>query len=87
HKKEGESEYDPVDEKSINNFGLAAEGRYLLDKINELSPTFKEPVYLRFVEGLSPPEIGIILGISANAASVRVNRGILELRKITGYNK
>ncbi|KKT00994.1 MAG: ECF subfamily RNA polymerase sigma factor [Candidatus Nomurabacteria bacterium GW2011_GWF2_43_8] len=86
HKEEGETEYEPVDEKTSDGFGLEAEGRYLLDKIGELSPTSRHPVYLRFVEGLSPEEIGKILGISANAASVRVNRGLSELRKKTGYN-
>ena len=30
---------------------------------------------------------GKILGITANAASVRVNRGLLELRKKTGYEE
>lgn len=66
---------------------LGAEGRYLLEKVEELSPTSREPVYLRFVEGLSPVEIGEILGISANAASARLNRGLNELRKKTGYEE
>lgn len=72
---------------SGENLELRAEGRYLIDQIRELAPTYRDPVYLRFVEGLSPGEIGEILGISANAASVRVNRGIIELRKKTGYGK
>lgn len=63
-----------------------AEGRYLISKINELTEASREPVYLRFVEDLSPPEIGKILGISANAASVRINRGLEELRRISGYS-
>ena len=84
---EGENNsYDLPDEKSINNIEMGAEGRYLLKKIDELSPVYKDAVYLRFVEDLSPGDIGKILGISANAAGVRVNRGLEELRKITGYN-
>jgi DNA-directed RNA polymerase specialized sigma24 family protein len=43
-------------------------------------------VHLRFIEGLSPPEIGEAMGISAGAASVRVSRGLSELKKITGYD-
>jgi RNA polymerase sigma factor (sigma-70 family) len=58
----------------------------ILEKINDLDPTHRQPVYLRFVEGLSPPEIGEVLGISSNTASVRVNRGLNELRKKTGYD-
>ncbi len=84
---DGESAYDPVDEKTIEGIEEGTEGRFLLDKLNELDPTHRHPVYLRFVEGLSPPEIGKILGVSANTASVRVNRGLAELRKKTGYDK
>ncbi len=76
--------FDLPDEKGNVEFG--AEGRFVLNKINSLSPTYREPVYLRFVEDLSPEEIGKILDISANAASVRINRGLEELRKNTGYN-
>jgi RNA polymerase sigma-70 factor (ECF subfamily) len=57
------------------------EGKYFIDKINEIEQSYRDPLYLRFVEDLSPSEIGEILGITANAASVRVNRGLVELRK------
>lgn len=60
---------------------IGREGRYFIDKINELEQSYRDPLYLRFVEDLSPGEIGEILGITANAASVRVNRGLVELRK------
>lgn len=80
------SENDIIDDKATENLEAKLEGRYLLDKINELDYNHREPIYLRFVEDLSPQEIGKILGISANAASVRINRALLELRKITGYN-
>ncbi len=82
-----ETPFDVVDKTTLDNLELGPEGRYLLDKIQELSPTARDPVYLRFVEGLSPQEIAEILGISTNAASVRLNRGLSELRKITGYNQ
>lgn len=79
------SSFDVVDDKAPDGV-LGTEGRYLLSKINELSPTNREPVYLRFVENMSPQEISYVLNISANVASVRINRGLEELRKITGYN-
>jgi RNA polymerase sigma-70 factor (ECF subfamily) len=79
-----EGGYDPSDEMTAEHQTLKAEGRYLLEKINELTSSNRQPLYLRFVEDLSPPEIGEILGISANAVSVRINRGLEELRKITG---
>lgn len=82
-----EGVYDVLDEKTTEkNILLGVEGRQLIDKINELNTSYREPLYLRFVEDLSPPEIGEILGISTNATSVRINRGIKELRKISGYD-
>lgn len=82
-----EGGYDVADDKTTeDNLSSGAESRYLIEKINELSSLNQEPVYLRYVEDLSPPEIGEILGISANAASVRINRGLLELRKKAGYD-
>jgi len=77
-----EGGYDPSDEMTTEHLSIKAEGRYLIEKINQLTSANKQPLYLRYVEDLSPPEIGQILGISANAASVRINRGIEELRKI-----
>jgi RNA polymerase sigma-70 factor, ECF subfamily len=77
--------YDLLDEKTINSIEIGAEGRYLLDKISTLSPTLRDPVYLRYVENLLPEEIGNILNISANVAGVRINRGLEELRQRTGY--
>jgi DNA-directed RNA polymerase specialized sigma24 family protein len=71
-----------MDEKTTEGQILSGvEGRYLIEKISELSLANKDPVYLRYVEDLSPPEIGEILGISANAASVRINRGLEELKQ------
>ncbi len=87
YNKEKETENDLPDETPDGNLELKAEGRYLLDKIRKLSDIYREAVYLRYVEDLSPREIGEVLGISANAASVRINRGILELRKKTGYDE
>ncbi len=85
--EDGKTSYDPPDEKTADNIGLGAEGRYILAKINELTPIHRSVVYLRFAEGLSPQEIGDILDISPNVASARINRGLKELRKKTGYEK
>lgn len=83
---ETEEPYENPDNIDLNNSKLDGEGRFLLMKIGELSSGNRDAVYLRFVEGLSPGEIGKILGISANAVSVRINRGIEELRRIAGYD-
>lgn len=78
--------YEPIDESAKMSSEIEAEGRFLIDAIRKLGSSYRQSVYLRYVEGLSPPEIGEIIGISANAVSVRINRGIEELRKLTGYH-
>lgn len=78
---------EPADADAYRHLESSAEGRYLISKINEISPSYRHAVYLRFVEGLSPPEIAEVIGVSVNAASVRINRGLEELRKLTGYDE
>ena len=60
---------------------MSTESRFVLDKISELPPDDQQIVYLRFVEDLKPKDIAEILGISANAVSVRVIRAIEKLQK------
>jgi len=78
--------FEPVSETAHEDLQIAAEGRFLLEAINKLGPSYKLPVYLRFVEGLSPGEIGEVLGVTAGNASVRITRGLDELRRLTGYD-
>lgn len=72
-----------ADNTKTDDLMMGAEGRYLVSKINQLTDKNRDILYLRFIEDLSPLEIGKIFGISANAASVRINRGLEELRKIS----
>jgi RNA polymerase sigma-70 factor (ECF subfamily) len=79
-------EYDVADEGAAEHIVEGAEGKMLIDALEKLSPSYKQAIYLRFVEGLAPQEIAEVLGISANATSVRITRGLEELRKIKGYS-
>lgn len=86
-KIDDESEdYEPVEDGIRIDMENKAEGRFLLDKINNLSSGSRTVLHLRYIEGLSPPDIGKIMGISANATSVRINRALEELRKLSGYS-
>lgn len=89
---------DPEDEDRVEEFLLIednkkyeiemeTEARFLLNKIIELPKSYQQVIYLRYVEGMKPDEIAKVLGISINAASVKIHRGIEELKKITGYDK
>lgn len=77
--------FDLIDENIINNLELSFEGKNVLEKISELSETYQTVVYLRFVEDMPPREISEVTGLSENVVSVRINRGLEELRNKMGY--
>lgn len=63
------------------------EAKQLMEKIQKLDPSYQQVVYLRYVEGLGPKEIAGIVEESVNVVSVRIHRGIQQLRKIAGYDE
>ena len=65
-------------EAAIERFDGAA----ALAALQELPDTYRETLSLRYVEGLSPGEIGKIVGESENAVSVRIHRGLKKLKEL-----
>lgn len=86
-KEDGENfeDFILIEDNKKYEIEMETEGRFLINKIIELPKSYQQIIYLRYVEGMAPDEIAKILGISVNATSVRIHRGIEELRKITGY--
>ncbi len=56
------------------------DGKRALAALKELPDPYREAISLRYVEGLSPREIGDIVGESENAVSVRIHRGLKKLK-------
>ncbi|MFA6177891.1 MAG: sigma-70 family RNA polymerase sigma factor [Candidatus Paceibacterota bacterium] len=56
------------------------EVKIVIEKIASLEPIYREAVYLRFVEEMTPKEIAAVLGESTNVISVRINRGLNLLK-------
>jgi RNA polymerase sigma-70 factor (ECF subfamily) len=65
---------------------VEAEAEYLIRKIALLEDPYQQAVYLRCVEELKPREIAEILGESANVISVRISRGLEQLRNMLHVN-
>lgn len=63
-----------------------ADAKMALEKVSSLPPQYREIIYLRFVEGLSPQEIAQVLREAPNATSVRLSRALEALRKILKIN-
>ena len=56
------------------------DGKHALAALEQLSDPYREVLSLRYVGGLSPGEIGEIVGESENAVSVRIHRGLKKLK-------
>lgn len=84
-REDGELGFQIVDESQVT-LDIGAEGRMFLKKIKDLNETYRHVVYLRFVEDLSPKEIALIVDLDVNTVSVRINRGIKELRSMLHIN-
>ena len=52
------------------------------EKLQHIEKEFREVVYMRYVENLTPREIAEILGESVNVVSVRIHRGLKKLKKL-----
>jgi RNA polymerase sigma-70 factor (ECF subfamily) len=78
---------DYLSNESYLDIESKAEARHLIEMLKKIRPPNRQALYLRYVEDLSPPEISKILKISTDAVSVRINRGINELKKLVSDNK
>lgn len=58
--------------------------RRILGKISE---PYRSAVMMRYLDELSPADIAEALGVSANVASVRINRGVDRLRTLLQNNE
>lgn len=58
------------------------DARVAVEKLQLIEPEYREVVYMRYVENLTPREIAEILGEKVNIISVRIHRGIKKLKQI-----
>jgi RNA polymerase sigma-70 factor (ECF subfamily) len=75
---------DPEMAPSAERVTMAARARRLLD---EIRPTEREALVLRFAAELSFREVGQTCGIDEAAARQRVSRGLARLRRLLGEDK
>ncbi len=76
-----ESSFDELHEGSIEEvvFGLDAKKAVVL--IHELPHTYREVITLRYIDGLGPKEISVLIEETENVVSVRIHRALRLLRE------
>ncbi|MEY4744151.1 MAG: hypothetical protein RL272_96 [Candidatus Parcubacteria bacterium] len=61
---------------------VAAEAGQMIALIDKLDEKYRDAVRMRYLDDLSPKEIASALGESENVVSVRIHRGIKQLREL-----
>ena len=64
---------------------VRAEAHAVLDAILSLPETYREPLILRLVEGMTGPEIAAHTGLTHGSVRVNLHRGMQQLREILGH--
>jgi RNA polymerase sigma-70 factor (ECF subfamily) len=62
----------------------SAEAHAVLDAIRSLPDSYREPLILRLVEGMTGPEIAARTGLTHGSVRVNLHRGMQQLREILG---
>lgn len=77
-----EEGFDPAAPHDPELLHRRIDSTHIIPFLDRLNPLSKEAVVMRFIDDLSPKEIAHITGETENVISVRVHRGVKQLRKI-----
>ena len=74
---------EPQNEPATRSGGTAdrAEAHAILEAIRSLPDSYREPLILRFVEGMTGPEIAARTGLTHGSVRVNLHRGMQQLRQ------
>lgn len=76
-----ESGFDIADEHALDPL-LSATAAHAVRLASKLEQPYREAVLMRFVEEMMPRDIARLTGESENVISVRINRGLQQLREL-----
>ena len=79
---------DPIAEEILSRenvpeiVGNTLAGEKVIKLLDRLDGKYQEVIVMNFIDGLSPKEIGAIIGESENVVSVRIHRGLKKVREL-----
>jgi len=77
-----EQGFDPAgDDDTWQNRDVIKEEK-AMDALQQLEEPYREAITMRYIEGLEPHEIAEAIGESPNTVSVRVHRGLKQLKSL-----
>lgn len=71
-----------VESQDKEKIVIDAEKNNVLRLVEKLEPQHREIIVMRYVDDLTIKEIAKIIGQSENVVSVRINRGVKEIKKL-----
>lgn len=76
--------FDPGEDTRdrLTNF---LEAGVVIKVLHKLNPKYREVIQMRYIDDLSPKEIAAVIGETENNVSVRLHRGLKELRDLLEY--
>ena len=78
-----ENGFQPGSDESVTDeVSVKLDSERVLEVIKEVDIKYRQAVIMRYIDDLSPKEMAKITGESQNNISVRINRGIRQLREI-----
>lgn len=80
HEDEG---FEIADEAQDPTPEVREEAKVALRHLATLDELYRVPLTMRYVDSLSPSEIAHLLGVSENVVSVRIHRGLKQLRELS----
>ena len=75
--------FEIADETQDPTPEVREEAKVALRHLATLDELYRVPITLRYVDSLTPSEIAKLLGISENVVSVRIHRGLKQLRELS----
>jgi len=95
-----EGTFNELHESSTEALAATLDGRQAMELIAKLPDVYREVLILRFIDGLGPKEMSVLIEETENVISVRLHRGLKllrdhiegtaeerELRRTSGTNK
>lgn len=76
-----EGTFEELSENTVESLAATLDGKKAFELLSELPDTYREVIVLRFVDELGPKEIGELIEESENVVSVRLHRGLKQLRE------
>ena len=77
-----EGTFDELSENTVESLAATLDGKKAFEVVQEMPDTYKEVIILKFVDGLGPKEMAVLLEESENVISVRLHRGLKVLRQM-----